>query len=172
MLQPAIGAGLAAAVGVALFYFSDRDQRALSVLGFGTGTFQQLLQRPDAFSLSILIALATGKLVTTSLTVGSGGSAGLFGPALFIGGCGAAALGVRIQPLGPELAPPVQAFVLVGMAGFFSAAAKAPISTLIIVGELTGDYSLFAPALGVCVACFWMSGSATLFDSQPAATSH
>jgi len=51
---------------------------------------------------------------------------------------------------------------------FFASAAKTPFSTLVIVCELTGDFGLIAPALGVCVGCFLLSGQDSLFDSQPA----
>lgn len=166
ILRPAVGAGLAALLGVGLYLGTGRDERALGVLGFGVGPLQELLLKPAALPVALLIALALGKLLTTALTVGSGGSAGLFGPALVVGGCAAAALGVAAQPLGPNWVPPPTAFALLGMAGFFSAAARVPISTLVIVAELTGQFSLLAPALGVCVACFALSGSATIFPAQ------
>jgi chloride channel protein, CIC family len=73
-----------------------------------------------------------------------------------------------LQPLGPLWIPPSTAFLLVGMAGFFAAAAKTPFSTLVVVCELTGHLGLIAPALGVCVGCFLLSGRDSLFDSQPA----
>ena len=78
-----------------------------------------------------------------------------------------AALGLLLQPLGPLWIPPPTAFVLVGMAGLFAAAAKTPFSTMVIVCELTGDLGLVAAALGVCVGCFLLSGGDSLFDSQP-----
>jgi len=167
-VKPALGAGLAAIIGASLYTAAGRDEHALAVLGFGLGTLQQILIQPDNFTVGLLIALALGKLVTTPLTVESGGSGGVFGPALIIGGCGGGALGLLLQPLGPQWAPPPTAFVLVGMAGFFAAAAKAPFSTLVIVGELTGAFGLIAPALGVCLGCFLLSGRESLFDSQPA----
>jgi chloride channel protein, CIC family len=167
-VKPAVGAGLAAIIGVALYSAAGRDAHALAVLGFGLGTLQQILIQPDNFAAGLLIALALGKLVTTPLTVQSGGSGGVFGPALIIGGCGGGALGLLLQPLGPQWIPPPTAFLLVGMAGFFAAAAKAPFSTLVIVCELTGDFGLIAPALGVCIGCFLLSGRDSMFDSQPA----
>jgi chloride channel protein, CIC family len=166
-IKPALGAGLAAIIGVSLYSAADRDENALAVLGFGLGTLQQILIQPDNFAAGLLIALALGKIVTTMLTVESGGSGGVFGPALVIGGCGGGALGLLLQPLGPQWIPPPPAFVLVGMAGFFAAAAKTPFSTLAIVCELTGDFGLIAPALGVCVGCYLLSGWDSLFDSQP-----
>jgi CIC family chloride channel protein len=159
---------LAAIFGVSLYSAAGRDEHALAVLGFGLGTLQQILIQPGNFTVGLLTALAVGKIVTTMLTVESGGSGGVFGPALIIGGCGGGALGLLLQPLGPEWIPTPNAFVLVGMAGFFAAAAKTPFSTLVIVCELTGDFGLIAPALGVCVGCFLLSGRESLFDSQPA----
>jgi CIC family chloride channel protein len=166
-VKPALGAGLAAIIGVSLYWAAGRDEHALAVLGFGLGTLQQILIQPDNFTVGLLIALALGKLVTTPLTIESGGSGGVFGPALIIGGCGGGALGLLLQPFGPQWIPPPTAFLLVGMAGFFAAAAKTPFSTLVIVCELTGDFGLIAPALGVCVGCFLLSGRDSLFDSQP-----
>jgi chloride channel protein, CIC family len=166
-VKPGLGAGLAAIIGVSLYSAAGRDVHALAVLGFGLGTLQQILIQPDNFTVALLIALALGKLITTPLTVESGGSGGVFGPALIIGGCGGGALGLLLQPLGPQWVPPPTAFLLVGMAGFFAAAAKTPFSTLVIVCELTGDFGLIAPALGVCVGCYLLSGQDSLFDSQP-----
>jgi CIC family chloride channel protein len=166
-IKPALGAGLAALIGVSLYFATGMNEHALSVLGFGLGTLQQILSQPDKFAVGLLLAIAIGKLVTTSLTVQSGGSGGLFGPALLIGGCGGGALGLLLQPLGPQWMPTPSAFLLVGMAGFFAAAAKTPFSTLVIVCELTGNFALVAPTLGVCIACFLLSGRESLFDSQP-----
>jgi chloride channel protein, CIC family len=166
-VKPALGAGLAAIIGVSLYSAVGRDEHALAVLGFGLGTLQQILIQPDNFAVGLLTALALGKIVTTMLTVESGGSGGVFGPALIIGGCGGGALGLLLQPLGPQWIPPPTAFLLVGMAGFFAAAAKTPFSTMAIVCELTGGFGLIAPALGVCVGCFLLSGRDSLFDSQP-----
>ena len=162
------GAGLAAIIGVSLYSVFGRDEHALAVLGFGLGTLQQILIQPENFTAGLLIALALGKLVTTPLTVQSGGSGGVFGPALIIGGCGGGALGLLLTPLGPQWIPAPTAFLVVGMAGFFAAAAKTPFSTLVLVCEVTGGFGLIAPALGVCVGCFLLSGRDSLFDSQPA----
>jgi CIC family chloride channel protein len=167
-VKPALGAGVAALLGVTLFEAAGRDPRALAVLGFGLGTLQEVLGRPDGFTLGLLAAVALGKLATTCLTVGAGGSGGLFGPSLVVGGCGGAAFGLAVQPLGPAWAPPPSTFALLGMAGLFAAAAKVPFSTLVIVCELTGGFGIAAPALGVCVGCFALSGTATMFESQPA----
>lgn len=164
---PAVGAAAAALLGVCSYHVAGRDERALAVLGYGLGTLQDALVRPDGFTAGLLAAIALGKLVATVLTVGSGGSGGVFGPALVIGGCAGGALGLALQPLGPDWVPLPTGFVVLGMAGLFAAAAKTPFSTAVIVTELTRDLGLLGPALGVCVVSYVLSGNATLFASQP-----
>ena len=105
-VKPALGAGLAAIIGVSLYSAAGQDEHALAVLEFGLGTLQQIVIHPDNFTVGMLIVLALGKLVTTPLTVQSGGSGGVFGPTLIIGGCGGGALGLLLQPLGPQWIPP------------------------------------------------------------------
>ncbi len=114
---------------------------------------------------------ALGKIFTTSLTIGSGGSGGVFGPSIVIGGCGGGALGMIFHNLWPGLVPHPASFVVVGMAGFFAAAAKTPFSTLIIVSEITGGYSLLLPSLWVCALSFIFSDEQSIYSSQVASRS-
>jgi len=104
--------------------------------------------------------------VTTGLTIGSGGSGGVFGPSMVIGGCGGGALGIVLHWFWPALVPQPASFVIVGMAGFFAAAAKTPFSTLVIVSEMTGGYSLLLPTLWVCALAFLVSDEQSLYSSQ------
>jgi CIC family chloride channel protein len=134
-----------------------------------------LLEKPEWSLALLLFAVALGKMATTSLTIGSGGSGGVFGPSMVIGGCGAGALVVvlrlLVDPLPPawhDVVPHPVSFMIVGMAGFFAAAAKTPFSTLIIVCELTGDYRLIVPALWVCTISFLLSDEQSLYSSQVA----
>jgi CIC family chloride channel protein len=114
----------------------------------------------------LLIAIALGKLLTTSLTIGSGGSGGVFGPSMVIGGCAGGAVGITLHQWWPTLAPDPGAFAVVGMAGFFAAAAKTPFSTLIIVSEMTGGYHLLLPALWVCSVSFMLSDRQSIYRQQ------
>src|SRR6202008_1315615 len=57
-------------------------------------------------------------------------------------------------------------FVIVGMAGFFAAAAKTPVSTLVIVSEMTGNYNLLLPTLWVCAIAFLLSDEQSIYSSQ------
>ena len=104
--------------------------------------------------------------MTTGLTIGSGGSGGVFGPSMVIGGCGGGSLGIFLHSFWPSVAPHPGTFVILGMAGFFAAAAKTPFSTLIIVSEMTGDYHLLLPSLWVCTLAFLLSDEEPLYRSQ------
>jgi CIC family chloride channel protein len=167
--RPAIGAFLTGVVGLALYYLLGH-QRVLSVMSFGYGILQDSLRLgPDDADLHmavILIAVALGKILTTGLTIGSGGSGGVFGPSMVIGGCGGGALGVLLHHFIPELVPHPATFLIVGMAGFFAAAAKTPFSTLVMVGELTGNYNLLLPTLWVCAISFLVSDEQSIYSQQ------
>ncbi len=169
--KPAVGAFLTGAVGLALFFSFGRDENVLAVLAFGYGALQHALTAAPPMehlpaTAGLLLAIALGKIVTTGLTIGSGGSGGVFGPSMVIGGCGGGALGMYLHWVSPELVAQPAAFVLVGMAGFFAAAAKTPFSTIIIVGEMTGNYNLLLPALFVCTLCFLFSDKQSLYRNQ------
>ena len=164
-LKPAIGACLTGLIGL-LLYLAFGTQQVLSVLSFGYGAIQQALAAEGTITAGVLFAIAVGKIVTTGLTIGSGGSGGVFGPSMVIGGCGGGALGVLLHQLAPSLVPHPASFVVVGMAGFFSAAAKTPFSTIVIVSEMTGGYHLLLPSLWVCSLAFMLSDRQSIYSSQ------
>ena len=170
-VKPAIGAFASGLIAVGLFYLLSEDTRVLSVLSFGYGAIQGALSAPPAaegslWLAAILGAVALGKILTTGLTIGSGGSGGVFGPSMVIGGCAGGALGILFYRLAPGVAPHPAAFAVVGMAGFFAAAAKTPFSTLVIVSEMTGGYGLLLPALWVCALAFLLSDEQSIYSSQ------
>jgi CIC family chloride channel protein len=166
IFKPAIGAFLTGCIGVGLYYAFGRSKTVLSVLSFGYGILQDGLEPNAKLAAGLLLVVAIGKIVTTSLTIGSGGSGGVFGPSMVIGGCGGAALGVFFHGLWPWLVPQPATFLILGMAGFFAAAAKTPFSTLIIVSEMTGDYKLLLPALWVVTIAFLVSDEEPLYKAQ------
>ena len=112
--RPAIGAFLTGLVGFLLYYAFGRNQTVLAVLAFGYGSVQQAMNDGAAMSAWVLLAIALGKILTTSLTIGSGGSGGVFGPSMVIGGCGGGALGIALHHLWPGLVPNPASFVIVG----------------------------------------------------------
>jgi CIC family chloride channel protein len=168
-VKPALGAFLTGLLGLVLYLFFG--QQVLAVLSFGYGILQDVMSLPadNQASLSfalVLLAVAVGKILTTALTIGSGGSGGVFGPSMVIGGCAGGALGIVFQRLLPGLVPHPAGFAIVGMAGFFAAAAKTPFSTLVIVSEMTGNYSLLLPTLWVCTLAFLLSDEQSIYNSQ------
>jgi len=162
-VKPAVGAGLAGAVALALYTAYD-DLDVLDVLSFGYGTLQKALEGNAAVGLLLLVAV--GKVVTTSLTIGSGGSGGVFGPSVVIGGSLGGAFGLWFHNLYPGLLPEPAACVPVGMAGFFAAAAKTPISTLLMVSEMTGNYLLLLPSMWVCALATLLARPVRLYRKQ------
>jgi len=164
--RPAIGAFLTGVVALVLFFLFHQQKSVLAVLAFGYSAIQGAMTQDGHTGAMILLAIALGKIATTSLTIGSGGSGGVFGPSMVIGGCGGGALGIMLHNIWPTLVPHPAAFVIVGMAGFFSAAAKTPFSTMIIVSEMTGGYALLLPSLWVCTISFILSGRQSIYSSQ------
>jgi CIC family chloride channel protein len=164
--HPAIGAFLTGLLAFALYFLLGRNEQVLAVLAFGYSAIQHAMTQDAAATAGILLAIALGKILTTGLTIGSGGSGGVFGPSMVIGGCGGGALGVMFHHLWPGLVPHPASFVIVGMAGFFAAAAKTPFSTIIIVSEMTGGYHLLLPSLWVCTLSFILSDKQSIYASQ------
>ncbi len=165
MIRPVVGAVAAGLMGVAL-YLMWNDPHAMSVLGTGYGTLQVAVTNPKTLGVGLLACIAIGKILTTSATIGSGGSGGVFGPSMVIGGCAGAAVGLVFNRYWPQLVPEPAIYAIVGMAGFFAGAARAPISTIVMVTELTGDYGLLVPSLWVSMLCFVLCKNWTLYHKQ------
>ncbi len=136
------------------------------VLGSGYGWVQAALYGKVALWVMLLIAIA--KVVATSLTISSGGSGGVFAPSLVIGAMLGGTFGATAEIIFPALVQDPRAYVLVGMAGFFAGVANAPIATLIMVSELTGNYSLLAPLMLVCVVAMLVMRKNTIYEKQVA----
>lgn len=166
-VKTAAGGAMTGLIAVGLFTLT-RNDGSLSVLSFGYGIIQRALDAPATLSVgpALLAMIALGKILTTSFSIGSGGSAGVFGPSMVIGGCVGGAVGLVLHSLFPTIVHQPAAFVIVGMAGFFSGVAKTPISTLVMVSEITGSYSLLLPSMWVCVLTFAMSRRWNLYSKQ------
>ncbi|NVM99012.1 chloride channel protein [Arthrobacter sp. SDTb3-6] len=99
------------------------------------------------YAVGFLLLLLVGKIVATSLTIGIGGSGGVFAPSLFIGAMLGAAFGEVVGIIDPALHGQVGTFALVGMGAVFAGAARAPITAVIIMVEMTGEYSIILPIM-------------------------
>ena len=98
------------------------------------------------------------KILATSVTIGSGGSAGVFGPSMVIGGLLGAFIGTAFHLLGLFTWIDVTSVIIVSMVSFFGATAKTPISSIIMGSELTGGYALLAPMMLATFIAYIMSG--------------
>ena len=96
------------------------------------------------FSIAFLLALMLGRAVYTSFTIGMGGSGGVFAPTLFIGAMAGAAFGNIVSPLSDS---PIGVFAVVGMGAAFAGAARAPMTAVLIIVEMTGQFSLILPMM-------------------------
>ncbi len=102
------------------------------------------------YALGFLLVLLVGKMVATSLTIGIGGSGGVFAPSLFIGAMLGSAFGTTAHNALPG-AGPAGAYALIGMGAVFAGAARAPITAVVIMFELTGEYSIILPMMTAIV---------------------
>lgn len=139
--RPAVG-GLA--VGAIALAFPQ-------VLGVGYGATDDALNR--LFPLGLLIALIVAKTAATAITLASRFGGGVFSPSLFLGAMTGAAYGIIAAAVFPDLAAAHGLYAIVGMGAVAAAVLGAPISTILIVFELTADYAVtVAVMVAVAVA--------------------
>lgn len=159
-LVPPIGGLL---VGIIGFSFPQ-------AMGQGLGYVQQLIEGRPVGGLEItagsLVLLAVLKIATTSFTISSGGSGGVFAPSLFIGAMLGGCVGLVGQQLVPALVPRVEPFVVVGMGAFFAGVANAPIASLLMVSELTGAYELLPALMIVATVALVTSRRWSIYRNQ------
>ena len=140
-----------------------------AVMGTSYPVIQQVLSA-NAVSREAclcLLAIFFTKMLATSFTVGSGGSGGVFAPAIVCGGTLGGAVGVffaRVLPDSWGVHP--AAFALVGMAGFLASAIRTPLTAIVMVAEISGNHQLIVPAMWVCGIAFWLNNGWSLYRSQ------
>lgn len=133
--RPAVG-GLA--LGLVLLVLPQMYGVGYPVLGTAVG---------GGYGVAFLLLLLVGKLVATSLTIGIGGSGGVFAPGLFVGAMLGAAFGQLVAVVAPGAGGSPGAYALVGMGAVFAGAARAPITAVVILFELTGEYTIILPLM-------------------------
>jgi CIC family chloride channel protein len=109
------------------------------------------------YAILFLIVLLIAKMIATSLTIGIGGSGGVFAPSLFIGAMLGSAYGQIAHQLAPGLAGSAGAYGLIGMGAVFAGAARAPITAVVIMFELTGEYTIILPLMVAIVLATGLS---------------
>lgn len=153
-IKPAIGGLCTGAIGFWMPW----------TLAFGYGYAQEAIYSQRG--IWFLLSLAIGKVLTTSFSIGSGGSGGVFGPSVVIGGAMGGVVGLLFHHLMPGVVTEPGAFVVVGMAGLFTAVSNTPISTIIFVSEMTNSYHLLLPSLLVCSVAYLASQRWTIYEKQ------
>jgi CIC family chloride channel protein len=138
-LKPALG-GLA--IGAIGLYSQD-------IFGVGYEGISKALS--GQLSILMLLSLFVLKIVATSLTLGSGGSGGIFAPSLFIGAMLGTAVGSAFGIFFPSITASSVAYGITGMAAVFAGAARAPFSAILIIFEMTGNYSMILPLMTTVV---------------------
>jgi CIC family chloride channel protein len=173
-VKPAIGGLLLGALATPIIHFLGRrmgDGQGLGILGGGYGAAQLAITGATWFpggwrGVEILVVLGVIKLVATSLTVGSGGSAGDFGPSMVMGGIFGGAFGRAAQLLWHDPAIDPGAFALVGMATFYGGLAHVPIGSLVMTCELAGSYDLLVPLMLAEGIAYVALRNQTLYHAQ------
>ncbi|MDE1854130.1 MAG: chloride channel protein [Thaumarchaeota archaeon] len=167
-MKPVIGLAVSGVIGV---FFPE-------VLGLGYGFLQYLIDGRlsligthfvAAPILVVLILVVVFKILATSLTVGSGGSAGVFAPSLVIGGFVGAAFWVVLNSVLPGVIPVPAPLVIVGMVALFGGVGRVPIAVILMVSEMTGTLALLAPAMIAVVVSYFVTGPRfTIYRNQVA----
>lgn len=160
-LKPALGGVLVGLLGMLV----------PQILGTGYGWVELALAGSLSISTLLLILFLKGPAM--AVTIGSGGSGGVFAPTVTLGAMLGGAVGLGLQRMLPHLDFVPAAFVVVGMASLFAGAARTPISTLIMVAEMTGGYGLIVPTMLANILAFLVQSRLTagrryptLYESQ------
>jgi CIC family chloride channel protein len=161
VLKPAVGGLLVGLLGLVI----------PEILSSGYGWAQLAADRGSLMQIPlwIIVILPLAKIVATSLSIGTGGSGGLFGPGIVIG----AFVGAAIWRLGelsglPGIPDGPGIFVVVGMMTCFGSVARAPLAIMIMVAEMTGSFSVVPGAIiAVGIASLLMSRTnVTIYEAQ------
>ena len=141
-IKPILGGILLGGIGIVAVKNADGFPR---VFGVGYGSIGDVLF--GRLTTRVVLMLFILKLLATVLTLGAGGSGGIFAPSLFMGAMMGCAFGRIVHHLFPVITAPAGAYALVGMAAFFSGAAQAPVTAILILFEMTGDYRIILPLM-------------------------
>lgn len=117
----------------------------------------------------VLLTWLVAKLLASTISSGAGAAVGVFAPTLFLGAALGGAVGIASVQLLGGTAADVSAFALVGMAAVFAATARAPLTAVLIVFELTGSYDLVLPlmlAVGIAISVGELRGSPSIYVQQ------
>jgi len=156
--KPAVAGFLVGSIGIVL----------PGVLSTGYGYVQASLDRQALLAIPLwaVLALPFAKILATSLSIGSGGSGGIFGPGMVIGGLLGAGLWRLLEPFAPAIPADPAPFVIVAMMALFGSVAHTPLAVMLMVAEMTGNLSMLAPAMIAVGVATFVVGARTIYRSQ------
>jgi CIC family chloride channel protein len=158
-VNPAIGGLLVGAIGIAI----------PAVIGTGYGWVQTSLGHGLlSIPLWIVLLLPFARILATGLSIGSGGSGGIFGPGMVIGAFLGASVWRLFEPVFPSMGHSPAPYVIVGMMACFGGISRAPLAVMLMVAEMTGSLSILTPAM-VAVGISWLivrRNDDTIYRSQ------
>jgi len=120
------------------------------ILGNGYDVMEQALTGQMFWGLAFLLVFM--KIICTSITLGSGGMGGVFAPSLFIGAMVGTAFGSSVHFIFPTLSASAETYSVVGMGAVAGAVMQAPLTNILMLFELTNDYTLILPIMATCIA--------------------
>lgn len=138
-LKPALGGLMVGSIGIFLPH----------ILGPGYDTIQLVLDGNIVFWIMLVLILV--KMLATSFTLGSGGSGGIFAPSFFIGAVVGGSFGYLVNLLLPESSSGFGSYALIGMGGFLAGLIHAPLASILMIFEITGNYSSILPLMFTCM---------------------
>jgi H+/Cl- antiporter ClcA/CBS domain-containing protein len=158
-VKPAIGGVIVGLIALAI----------PEVLGTGYGWIQQGLGRQLlTLPLWIVLILPFARILATGLSIGSGGSGGIFGPGLVIGAFIGASVWRLFEPIVPSMGHNPVPYVIIGMMCCFGGISRAPLAVMLMVAEMTGSLSILGPAM-IAVGLAWFivrRSDDTIYRSQ------
>jgi CIC family chloride channel protein len=137
-IKPAIGGAIIGCIGI---YFPQ-------IFGVGYESVTQIL-RGEMLGI-ILVGLLIAKILATSISIGSGGSGGIFAPSLFMGAVLGGIFGQIVHSLFPYTTASPGAYALVGMGAVVAGTTRAPITAMLIIFEMTANYRIILPLMFAC----------------------
>jgi len=156
--QPMIGGILLGGIALAYPLITGISwERMPQIYNVGYGIIESALS--NQLTLGVVLILLVLKMIATSITLGSGGSGGVFAPGLFMGAMFGVAFEISLKMIFPDLVAPAGAYALVGMGAVFAATAHAPLTAVLILFELTGDYQIMLPLMLTVVIATLVSQS-------------
>lgn len=151
--RPALGGLGVGLIGVGVMVIGEGS---MGIFGIGYADLDAVLNGRMVL-LVVVLSLFIGKLIATVVAYASGGSGGLFAPTLFIGGMLGALVGIAGQPVFGYADAVIGAMALLGMGAFFAAVIRCPMTSIVIIWEMTGQYALILPLMAGNIIAYLLS---------------